>query len=121
MSKGTVLVVDDDPFLIDFLETALESEGYRVLASVGGHAVQVARALHPDLILLDIGMPGMDGIEVSRYLRDDVNTADIPIVLMSEFDRSRPTAALLPVNDRLPKPFLVSDLYSVVSRWVKDP
>lgn len=120
MAKGTVLVVDDDPFIIDFLEAALEDEGYSVLATVDGDALQIAHDLHPDVILLDIMMPGMDGVEVSRRLRDDPATADIPIIVMSAQDRLRATAALMPVNDRLPKPFDLTKLFSTVAQWVGD-
>ena len=117
MAKGTVLVVDDDPYIVDFLETALEDEGYSVLATVNGEALQIAHDVHPDVILLDIMMPGMDGVEVSHRLRDDPATADIPIIVMSAQDRLRATAALMPVNDRLPKPFDLVNLYATVAQW----
>jgi two-component system response regulator MprA len=116
--KGRVLVVDDDPDIIDFLEMALEDAGYLVLASVDGESLQVAHDTQPDVILLDINMPGMNGVEVSQRLRDDPVTADIPIVVMSAQDRLRTTGALMPVNDRLPKPFDLAGLYAVVGRWV---
>jgi len=117
MTKGTVLVVDDDPFIVDFLETALEDEGYLVLAAVNGGALPLARDLHPDIILLDIMMPGMDGVEVSQRLRADPVTADIPIVVMSAQDRLRATSTLMQVDDRLPKPFDLDRLYAIVARW----
>ncbi len=116
--KGTVLVVDDDPDIVDFLETALEDEGYLVLAAVGAEALGVAHETQPDIILLDINMPGMNGVEVSQRLRANPVTADIPIVVMSAQDRLRTTGALMPVNDRLPKPFDLAGLYEVVGRWV---
>ena len=116
--KGTVLVVDDDPDIIDFLETALEDAGYLVLAAVGAESLGVAHETQPDVILLDINMPGMNGVEVSQRLRDDPVTADIPIVVMSAQDRLQATGALMPVNDRLPKPFDLARLYDVVARWV---
>ncbi len=115
--KGRVLVVDDDPSIIDFLETALEDEGYLVLASVGADSLLVAHDVHPDVILLDINMPGMDGVEVSQRLREDPVTADIPIIVMSAQDRLRATGPLMPVNDRLPKPFELARLYEMVARW----
>ena len=117
MAKATVLVIDDDPSIVDFLEMALEDEGYRVLASVDGEALQLAQDLQPNVILLDIMMPGMDGVEVSRRLRADPLTAGIPIVVMSAQDRLRATAALMPIDDRLPKPFALDRLFSTVDRW----
>lgn len=118
MSKGTVLVVDDDPFIVDFIETALQDEGYQVLSAVNGGALRVAHDLHPDVILLDIMMPGMDGVEVSQRLRADPDTAEIPIVVMSAQDRLRATSTSMAVNDRLPKPFDLDRLYATVARWV---
>ncbi len=118
-AKGTVLVVDDDPFIVDFIETALEDEGYLVLAAVNGGALKAAHDLRPDVILLDIMMPGMDGVEVSRRLRDDPVTAGIPIVVMSAQDRLRTTSSLMPVDDRLPKPFDLDHLYAMVARWAQ--
>ncbi len=115
----TVLVVDDDPLIVDFLEMALEDEGYQVLATVGSDALPLARDMQPDLILRDINMPGMDGIEVSRRLRDDPATAAIPIIVMSAQDRLRATGPLMPVDDRLPKPFELSVLYQKVARWAR--
>jgi CheY-like chemotaxis protein len=118
MAKGTVLVIDDDPAIVDFLEIALEDEGYRVLVAVDGEALQVAHDLQPNLILLDIMMPDMDGVEVSRRLRADPVTAGIPIVVMSAQDRLRATAALMPIDDQLPKPFALDRLFSTVDRWI---
>jgi CheY-like chemotaxis protein len=117
MAKATVLVVDDDEAIVAVIQGALEDEGYRVLTAVDGAALQIARDQHPDLILLDIMMPVMDGVEVSRRLRADPATADIPIVAMSAHSRLRATAGTMAADDRLSKPFDLSDLYGTVERW----
>jgi CheY-like chemotaxis protein len=78
--KGLVLVVDDDAMIVELLETALEDEGYHVFATVSAAALQLAHDLQPAVILLDINMPGMDGIEISQRLRDDPATERIPII-----------------------------------------
>lgn len=117
MTKATVLVVDDDDAITALIQAALEDEGYRVLAAVNGAALQLARDEHPNLILLDIMMPDMDGVEVSRRLRADPATADIPIVAMSAHSRLRATAGIMAADDRLPKPFDLADLYGAVERW----
>lgn len=115
--KGLVLVVDDDAMIVELLKTALEDEGYQVLATVGAAALQIAHGAQPAVILLDINMPEMDGIEVSRRLRDDPATERIPIIVMSAQDRLRATGPLMPVNDRLSKPFEIQALYDKVARW----
>jgi CheY-like chemotaxis protein len=118
MAKGTVLVVDDDPGIVHFLDMALEDEGYRVLVAADGEALQVAHDLRPNLILLDILMPDMDGVEVSQRLRADPVTAGIPIVVMSAQDRLHSAAALMPIDDQLPKPFTLDRLFSILDRWI---
>ncbi len=118
MSKGTVLVVDDDPSIVEFLIEALEDEEYRVVTSVDGESLQVAHDVRPDVILLDIMMPVMDGVEVSRRLRQDPATARIPIVVMSARERLRETTRVMDVDGRLPKPFDLDFLYATVERWV---
>lgn len=114
----TVLVVDDDPSIVDFVRAALEDEGYAVATSVSGHTMSVARDLRPAVILLDIAMPDMDGVEVSKHLRRDPRTADIPIIVMSAQDRVQAAWALMPVDDRLPKPFELDHLYEKVAYWI---
>lgn len=117
VEKATVLVVDDDEAIIAFIQMALEDDGYRVLTAVNGAALQLARDEQLDLILLDIMMPVMDGVEISRRLRADARTAGIPIVVMSAHSRLRSTAQGMPVDDRLAKPFDLAELYDTVERW----
>ncbi len=83
MTGVLVLVVDDDAAIVELLEMALEDEGYHVHATCGAAALQLAHDLQPAVILLDVSMPGMDGIEVSQRLRADPATAHIPIIVMS--------------------------------------
>jgi CheY-like chemotaxis protein len=116
--KGTVLVVDDDPHLVAFLMAALEEEGCQVLSAVDGAALQLAHERPPDLILLDIMMPIMDGVEVSCRLRADPVTAQIPIIIMSARHRLAVLGPRLSVNDQLAKPFDLTALYTTVARWM---
>ena len=112
-----VLVVDDDNEIAAFLDEAIQEVGYRVVTAVDGKALPIARDEQPAVILLDIHMPGMDGIEVSRRLRADPTTAHIPIVVMSTLERIHALGAQLAVDDRLPKPFTLDSLYSALERW----
>jgi CheY-like chemotaxis protein len=119
MGKGLVLIVDDDPDIVAVVQIALEDEGYQVLTAVNGAALPLARERHPDVILLDIMMPGMDGIEVSRRLRADPTTANIPIIAMSAHDRLRTIGTGMAVDDGLPKPFMLNQLFEKVARWTE--
>jgi CheY-like chemotaxis protein len=79
-----VLLVDDEQSMLKVLEARLESWGYRViLATNGPEGLEQAVAQHPDLILLDVMMPGMDGLEVCRRLRAQKETKRIPVILVT--------------------------------------
>ena len=79
-----VLVADDDPDMITILRVNLEAEGYAVDAAVDGQAaLDLARGTRPDMIVLDVMMPCIDGIAVLTEMRSDPDTRDIPIVLLT--------------------------------------
>ena len=120
MAKALVLVVDDDASIIAVIRDALEDEGYQVVSAVNGQALPIARDAQPRAILLDIMMPGMDGVEVSKRLRADPLTAHIPIVVMSAHSNLAARADQMPVDDRLPKPFDIDELYAIVERWTRE-
>ncbi len=81
---GTVLVVDDDPVIQRLLRVNFEMEGYEVIvASDGMDGLERARAEHPDIVVLDIMMPKMSGLEVAKALKADPDTAWIPVLLLS--------------------------------------
>ena len=114
---ASVLVIDDDSDIVRVVTAALEDEGYRVLASLGSAAIEIARELHPDVVLLDLRMPGMDGAEVSQRLRADPATAGIPIIVVSAVQNLAQAAEKLPVDAQLPKPFDLDRLYTLVAQW----
>ncbi|WP_045224357.1 response regulator transcription factor [Methyloterricola oryzae] len=83
-TQGTVMIVDDVPANLALLSDALEEAGYRVLvATDGACALEQLRYVKPDVILLDGMMPGMDGFETCRRLKDDSSTAAIPVIFMT--------------------------------------
>lgn len=115
---GTILVVDDDLTTAGLIRAVLEDDGYRVLHAIGDAGIVAARHAQPGVILLDINMPGMDGLEVSRHLRADPATVAIPIVCMScGVTRAHVPAGMLH-DDCLPKPFAIDDLSAIVARWI---
>ena len=86
---ATVLIVDDDPVIAMMSGLGLERAGYRVLSAKNGVAgLELVATAHPDLILLDVRMPVMDGIEVLTRLAADVATQDIPVVMLSNYSES---------------------------------
>jgi len=84
ITPAMLLIVDDDPLVRKLLKVLLEDQGYRTLtASSGEEALEIVEHQPPDLILLDIMMPGMDGYEVARLLKSDKSLANIPIIMLS--------------------------------------
>lgn len=84
MSEQTVLIVDDEQDILDLISYNLSKEGYKVHTAANGlKAVELARQIRPDLVILDIMMPGMDGFEVCRTLRQDATTAASAIMFLT--------------------------------------
>lgn len=84
LTGARILTVDDVPANLDVLSQSLESDGYNVLVATSGEAaIQVARQTSPDLILLDVMMPGIDGFETCRRLKADPDTADAPVIFLT--------------------------------------
>ena len=86
MSQPMILVVDDNPTNLKLLSDVLEFEGYRILKAVDAEEAQeiIARTL-PDLILMDIALPGMDGLTLTRQLKADARTKHIRIVALTAY------------------------------------
>ena len=110
MPKTKVLIVDDEHAIRRFLRTSLTAHGYEVHeAATGEDAILQAINIRPDLIILDLGLPGMDGIEVTRRLREWTQT---PIVILSvqNQDTDKIEALDAGADDYLTKPFSVGEL-----------
>ena len=85
--SSTILIVDDEISGLHTLESILDGQGYQiVMAQSGPEALEKTRALLPDVILLDVMMPGMDGFEVCRSIRNDPLLAEIPIIMLTALD-----------------------------------
>jgi two-component system, sensor histidine kinase and response regulator len=84
LNKGDILIVDDTPGNLRLLSTILGEQGYKVRSVINGSAALMgARAQPPDLVLLDVNMPGMNGYEVCRLLKEQAQTIDIPVIFIS--------------------------------------
>ena len=110
MISGRILVVDDEPQIHRFLAPALTAAGYEPLrAERGGDALRQAASAAPDLVLLDLGLPDMDGQEVLHKLRE---FSDVPVIILSARDQEAGKIAALDsgADDYVEKPFALGEL-----------
>ena len=123
MPQPTVLVVDDDPVIVNLLKVNFEMEGYDVLTAADGEeGLERARTARPDAVVLDVMMPKMDGLQVAAALKADAATRDIPVLLVSAKAQSSDVHAGREVaNDYITKPFDPLDLLERVAKLIAQP
>jgi CheY-like chemotaxis protein len=120
MSLKTVLVVDDEPVLRAIVREILDEEGYAVIEAADGRvALEIMESARPDLVLMDVMMPGVDGREAYRRLRSHPEHRDVPVIMMS--------AAIQPhgldpsIAGFMAKPFDLNQLVELVVRLIGRP
>jgi diguanylate cyclase (GGDEF)-like protein len=122
MFKKKILIIDDTEFMTKLITDLLEAAGYDVVAaSNGAEGVQKVREEKPDLVILDVVMPGMDGFEVCKVLRDDESNNLMPIIMLTAQDNEDDKLAGLEigVDDYIIKPFNGRELVSRVRNTLK--
>ena len=108
MAKGKILVVDDEVYIVHILDFSLGMEGYEVVTALDGEqAIEKANAERPDLIVLDIMMPKLDGYETCKRLKADDATRNIPVILLSAKGRNidQKIGFEVGADDYITKPF----------------
>jgi len=106
--KRRILVVDDELRIVRFLRTSLSARGYEVISATNGEeALELARVEQPDIMLLDLFLPVIDGFEVLRKLR---SFSRLPVIAFSANDSARDRVLNLGANDFIAKPFAPDDL-----------
>lgn len=108
MAKASILVCDDEPHILHVLKAKLENAGHHVrMARDGEEALELVSEEVPDLLISDLQMPGLSGLDLCRRLRIDVRTAEVPVILLTAREYSVKTDDLSNTSIRivLPKPF----------------
>ena len=128
MAKEKILVVDDEEDILELLKFNLSREGYQVsCAASGEEALSQVRSKAPDLMVLDLMLPGIDGLEVAKSLKEDPETKNIPIVMLTAKGEEADivTGLELGADDYITKPFspriLVARVRAVLRRNTKEP
>jgi DNA-binding response OmpR family regulator len=124
ITKGKILVVDDEAYIVHILEFSLGMEGYEVVTAFDGEeAIAKAESEEPDLIVLDIMMPKLDGYETCRRLKTIDKTKDIPVILLSAKGRSMDQKVGLDAgaDEYITKPFSPRKLVERISTHISLP
>ncbi|MBI5567651.1 MAG: response regulator [Chloroflexi bacterium] len=114
---ANILVIDDDQGVLQLVKLILSHEGHQVLVAADGfQGLKIARQQRPDLILLDLMLPGIDGFEVCSRLRQDSSTANVPVLIVSakSQDTDRSAGAKVGANGYLTKPYQRSELLAQI-------
>ena len=115
-----ILVVDDEMMIREVLVDLLTDEGYHVVAVTNGQrALEVLPLEQPDLVIIDIMMPGLDGREVVRRMRETNHLPPIPVIIMSAAIAMEPPSS--PATLFLPKPFDIDELLNSIERLLSVP
>jgi len=120
-TRARILIADDDRSVLQVLETVLSGDGYEVVkAEDGAAALELARRDGFDLIMLDVQMPKLDGLEAARRLRQEPRLADVPIVILTarSSDKDIEAAFAEGVTDYITKPFAVAQMRARVRSWL---
>ncbi|WGV23892.1 hybrid sensor histidine kinase/response regulator [Halotia branconii] len=120
-SKGNILVVDDTPDNLRLLSAMLTAQGFEVRKALNGKiALTACQIVLPDLILLDINMPGMDGYQVCQQLKADAQTCDVPVIFISALDDVLDKVKAFDVGgvDYITKPFHVAEVVSRIETQI---
>jgi two-component system alkaline phosphatase synthesis response regulator PhoP len=127
MAKERILVVDDEEDILELVRFNLAREGYEMFCTTSGEeALEIARKKYPDLLVLDLMLPGIDGLEVAKILKSDVKTKDIPIIMLTAKGEEADivTGLELGADDYVTKPFspriMVARVRAALRRKVKD-
>ncbi len=122
MAKEVILVVDDEEDIRELVELNLRREGYQILScDTGERALELVRSKKPDLVVLDLMLPGVDGLEVCRRLKADPNTRPIPLIMLTAKGEETDIVAGLELgaDDYVTKPFSGKVLAARVRRLLR--
>ncbi len=117
----SILIIDDDPATTRLLEVLLTREGYEIRTeNLSENAIQATRKFSPKLIILDLMMPGADGLEVCRMIRSDAQLGDIPILMFSAYKETEleESAYDSGINEYITKPIHPNELKQIIRSWL---
>jgi len=113
--KKKILIVDDDPSILDILKIVFERAGYEVIIESDGQAILDNRYEIPDIILLDRFLSGIDGLDICRHLKNNLFTKHIPVIMVSASPDIAVTAKTAGANRFIEKPFEIAEILKCIN------
>lgn len=125
--RAKILLIDDDPDFVEATKTVLESRPYEIITALGGEeGLKKAREEKPDLVLLDVIMPDIDGFQVCQQLKKDLQLSQIPVIMITSFSEKYRETSIgmsqglnLEAEDFVDKPVAPAELLIRVEKWLK--
>ena len=121
MKNENILIIDDDPATTRLLEVLLTREGYNIQAeNLSEKAIETSKEFLPNLIILDLMMPGVDGMAVCKDMKKDPDLVDIPIIMFTAVDQNETISQAYDagVNDYITKPIHPNELKDRIREWL---
>ena len=121
MNSETILIIDDDPATTRLLEVLLTREGYNIRTeNLSANAVETSKEFSPNLIILDLMMPGIDGMTVCKNMKKDPDLGDIPIIMFSAVSQAEVQTKAMEagINEYITKPIHPNELKQRIRRWL---
>ncbi|MCK5589711.1 MAG: response regulator [Dehalococcoidales bacterium] len=125
--RAKILLIDDDPDFVEATKVVLESRPYEIITALGGEeGLKKAREEKPDLILLDVIMPDINGFQVCQQLKKDLQLSQIPVIMITSFSEKYRETSIgvnqglsLEAEDFVDKPVAPTELLIRVEKWLK--
>jgi len=125
--RAKILLIDDDPDFVEATKVVLESRPYEIITALGGEeGLKKAREEKPDLVLLDVIMPDIDGFQVCQQLKKDLQLSQIPVIMITSFSEKYRETSIgvsqglsLEAEDFVDKPVAPAELLIRVEKWLK--
>lgn len=121
INSENILIIDDDPATTRLLEVLLRREGYNIQSeNLSEKAIQTSKSFSPNLIILDLMMPGVDGMDVCRDMKGDPELENIPIIMFTAVNQPevKDEAKNAGINEYITKPIHPNDLKDRIRRWL---
>ncbi len=122
--RKVILIVEDDPNSLELTRTVIEASGYSTIAAIDGEqGVKLARDKKPDLILMDIMMPKMDGYAACYAIKIDKLTREIPVIMLTAagYELNKKLAQNMGASGYVTKPFNIEELQGIINQYLPSP